>query len=49
VGQDQAVHTASDVIVSAYAARGAMSDQFVGVQRNTDVFVKMMRAALGGY
>jgi alkaline phosphatase len=49
VGQDQAVHTASDVIVSAYAARAAMADQFVGVQRNTDVFVKMMKAALGGY
>ncbi|HEX7476426.1 MAG TPA: alkaline phosphatase [Polyangiales bacterium] len=49
VGQTQAVHTASDVPVSAYAARPAMAMQFVGVQRNTDVFVKLMRAVLGGY
>ncbi|MET0594056.1 MAG: alkaline phosphatase [Polyangiaceae bacterium] len=49
IGQDHAVHTASDVLISAYAARGPMAEQFVGVQRNTDVFVKMMRAALGGY
>jgi alkaline phosphatase len=48
-GQTQAVHTASDVPVSAYAARPAMATQFVGVQRNTDVFVKLMRAVLGGY
>jgi alkaline phosphatase len=43
------VHTASDVPISAYPARTAMADQFVGVQRNTDVFFKLMRAALGGY
>lgn len=49
VGQDQAVHTASDVPIAAFAARSAMAEQFNGVQRNTDVFVKMMRAALGGY
>jgi alkaline phosphatase len=49
VGRDQAVHTASDVLISAYAARAATAEQFVGVQRNTDVFVKTMRAALGGY
>jgi alkaline phosphatase len=49
IGQDQAVHTASDIPISAFAARSAMASQFVGVQRNTDVFVKLMRAALGGY
>jgi alkaline phosphatase len=49
VGAAQAVHTASDIPISAYAARAAMADQFVGVQRNTDVFVKLMRAVLGGY
>jgi len=49
IGQDQAVHTASDIPVSAYSAHAAVARQFVGVQRNTDVFVKLMRAALGGY
>ena len=49
VGQDQAVHTASDIPISAYSARAAVARQFVGVQRNTDVFVKLMRAVLGGY
>jgi alkaline phosphatase len=49
VGQDQAVHTASDIPISAYSAHPSVARQFVGVQRNTDVFVKLMRAALGGY
>jgi alkaline phosphatase len=49
VGQDQAVHTAADIPISAYSARPAVAWQFVGVQRNTDVFVKLMRAVLGGY
>ena len=49
VGQDQAVHTASDIPVSAYSARASIASQFVGVQRNTDVFVKLARAVLGGY
>ncbi len=49
VGKDQAVHTASDIPISAFSPRQAVSQQFVGVQRNTDVFVKLMRAALGGY
>ena len=49
IGKDQAVHTASDIPISAYAARPAVAQQFVGVQRNTDVFVKLMRAVLGGY
>lgn len=42
--RDQAVHTASDIPLSAYGP-GAL--QFVGVQDNTSVFFKMMRA-LGG-
>jgi alkaline phosphatase len=49
VGRDQAVHTATDIPISAYSPRAAVAQQFVGVQRNTDVFVKLMRAALGGY
>jgi alkaline phosphatase len=49
LGQSQAVHTASDIPVSAFSPRAAVAAQFVGVQRNTDVFVKLMRATLGGY
>ena len=48
-GKDQAVHTATDIPISAYSPRAAMAEQFVGVQRNVDVFNKLMRAALGGY
>lgn len=48
-GKDQAVHTASDIPVSAYAARSDVAMQFVGVQRNIDVFTKLVRAAFGGY
>jgi alkaline phosphatase len=49
VGKDQAVHTASDIPVSAYSPRAQVQQQFVGVQRNIDVFNKLMRAVLGGY
>lgn len=42
---DQAVHTASDIPISAYG-RGAA--QFTGVMDNTDVFFKAMQAVLGG-
>jgi alkaline phosphatase len=49
IGQEQAVHTASDIPISAYSAHPSVARQFVGVQRNTDVFVKLMRAAMGGY
>jgi alkaline phosphatase len=49
VGKDQAVHTAADIPISAYSPRAAVAQQFVGVQRNTDVFFKLMRAVLGGY
>ena len=48
-GKDQAVHTASDIPISAYSPRASVAQQFVGVQRNIDVFNKLMRAALGGY
>ncbi|MEO6002144.1 MAG: alkaline phosphatase [Opitutus sp.] len=40
-----AVHTASDIPVSAY---GMGSSLFTGVMDNTDVFFKAMQAALGG-
>jgi alkaline phosphatase len=49
VGKDQAVHTASDIPISAYSPRAQVQQQFVGVQRNIDVFNKLMRAVLGGY
>ncbi|MDX2052647.1 MAG: alkaline phosphatase [Polyangiaceae bacterium] len=49
VGREQAVHTATDIPVSAYSPEAAVAQQFVGVQRNTDIFVKLARAALGGY
>ena len=46
---DQAVHTASDIPISAFSSSSRASDQFVGVQQNTDVFFKLARAAFGGY
>jgi alkaline phosphatase len=49
IGRDQAVHTAADIPISAYSRRKDAAAQFVGVQRNTDVFVKLVRAAFGGY
>ncbi len=45
VSGDQAVHTASDIPLSAYG-RGAW--MFTGVMDNTDVFFKVMQATLGG-
>jgi alkaline phosphatase len=42
----QAAHTASDIPVSAYSCGSDVWKQFVGVQSNTDVFFKLMRAAL---
>ena len=44
----QAVHTASDIPVSAYSSGSDAWRDFVGVQTNTDVFFKLMRAALSG-
>jgi alkaline phosphatase len=49
VGRTQAVHTASDIPVSAFSRTDAVHGQFVGVQKNTDVFFKIARALLGGY
>lgn len=46
-GQDQAVHTASDIPVSAYS-RGKAWRSFLGVQTNTDVFFKVARLVFGG-
>jgi alkaline phosphatase len=44
VGREQAVHTASDVPISAYANNPFAWLPFVGVQRNTDVFFKIVEA-----
>ena len=48
VGRDQAVHTASDIPISSYSSRSRAYQRFIGVQQNTDVFFKLLRAALGG-
>ena len=45
----QAVHTASDIPISAFSSGSRAYEQFVGVQTNTDVFFKIMRGVLGGY
>ena len=44
-----AVHTAADVPISAYSSGSKAYSLFYGVQENTDIFFKLMRAALGGY
>ncbi len=46
-GQDQAVHTATDIPVSAFSRRDEAWKAFVGVQTNTDVFFKIVRLVLG--
>ena len=46
VGQDQAVHTATDVPLSAYSRNNAWLE-FVGVQTNTDVFFKIAQLVFG--
>ncbi|MBK6313695.1 MAG: alkaline phosphatase [Blastocatellia bacterium] len=43
----QAAHTATDVPVCAFGGKAAAL--FGGVQDNTDVYFKLMRALLGGY
>ena len=48
-GTGQAVHTASDVALSAYSSSSRAWQMFIGVQDNTDVFFKLASAALGGY
>ena len=47
-GEGQAVHTAADIPVSAYSTGNKAWLRFVGTQNNTDVFFKLMKAALGG-
>jgi alkaline phosphatase len=42
-----AVHTASDIPISAYAAEEDVWRSFVGAQTNTDVFFKIAGAVLG--
>jgi alkaline phosphatase len=46
IGRDQAVHTATDIPVSAYSRDDAWLS-FVGVQTNTDVFFKIARLVFG--
>ena len=46
-GKEQAVHTASDVPISAYSSGSDAWRKFVGVQKNTDVFFKLMEAVAG--
>jgi alkaline phosphatase len=48
VAGGQAVHTAGDIPVAAYSSGSDVWREFVGVQTNTDVFFKLVRAALGG-
>jgi len=45
---DQAVHTASDIPISAYSTGSDAWRSFVGVQKNTDVFFKLMQALGAG-
>jgi alkaline phosphatase len=47
VGKDQAVHTASDIPISAYSSSSRAYELFFGIQQNTDVFFKLMRLAAG--
>jgi alkaline phosphatase len=49
VGLEQAVHTGADIPISAYSPKKPAALQFVGVQRNTDVFFKLIHAANGAY
>jgi alkaline phosphatase len=45
---DQAVHTATDIPVSAYSTGNQAWRSFVGAFTNTDVFFKLSKAALSG-
>ena len=45
---DQAVHTASDIPVSAYSTGNRAWARFVGSQANTDIFFKLAKGALSG-
>lgn len=48
-GKSLAVHTAADIPISAYSSGGNAYQLFYGVQENTEVFFKLMRAVLGSY
>ena len=51
-GRTFAVHTASDIPVSAYSTSRKGREpwrSFGGVQENTDIYFKIVRAILGGY
>jgi len=45
----QAVHTATDIPLTAYSSGSNADKQFNGEQDNTDVFFKLMKAVGGGY
>ena len=47
-GEGQAVHTATDIPVSAYSTGNKAWIRFVGSQKNIDVFFKLMKASLSG-
>ncbi len=47
-GVTNAVHTASDIPISAYSSGSQAWRKFVGVQRNTDVFFKLMESVVPG-
>jgi alkaline phosphatase len=47
-GVSNAVHTASDIPISAYSSGSQAWRKFVGVQRNTDVFFKLMESVVSG-
>ncbi|GAC1594754.1 MAG: hypothetical protein NVS4B10_02700 [Myxococcales bacterium] len=47
-GITNAVHTASDIPISAYSSGSNAWTKFIGVQTNTDVFFKLMEAVVTG-
>jgi alkaline phosphatase len=49
VGKAQAVHTATDIPIAAYSSGRGAFQLFYGVQENTDVFFKLVQAAVGAY
>jgi len=49
VGKAQAVHRTTDIPIAAYSSGGSAFQLFYGVQENTDVFFKLVQAAVGAY
>jgi len=43
------VHTAADIPISAYSTGGKAFQLFYGVQENTEIFFKLIRATAGAY